>query len=192
MLDYKLLEALASIISEKGFEKGARSLGLTQSAVSQRIRTLEEQVGQVLLIRSNPPRPTPAGTILLQHYQQVELLERDLSDSIGVFESDYTAIPLGINADSVATWFFPSIEPSLSQHRITLDLRIQDQDQTINLLRTGEVWGSIGTQDTQMQGCSMKLLGTMRYRLYCSPSFMTKWFAHGLNQESVAYAPLVR
>ena len=45
MLDYKLIEALAMVTAEGGFEKAAQSLLITQSAVSQRIKALEELTG---------------------------------------------------------------------------------------------------------------------------------------------------
>lgn len=46
MLDYKLLEALVAVVDQGGFERAARHLGLTQSAVSQRIKLLEARLGQ--------------------------------------------------------------------------------------------------------------------------------------------------
>ena len=58
MLDYKLLEAFAMVIIEGGFEKASRRLHLTQSAISQRVKLLEDQYGQILLKRTSPPEPT--------------------------------------------------------------------------------------------------------------------------------------
>ncbi len=78
MLDYKLLKALAMVIDEGGFEKGAKKLHLTQSAVSQRIKMLEEYVGQILLTRTTPPAATIAGLGYLAHYRKVQQLESDL------------------------------------------------------------------------------------------------------------------
>ena len=43
MIDYKLLEAIAIVVQEGGFEKAATVMNLTQSAVSQRVRLLEER-----------------------------------------------------------------------------------------------------------------------------------------------------
>ncbi|MNN67595.1 Chromosome initiation inhibitor [compost metagenome] len=78
MFDYKLLAALAAVVEQGGFERGAQVLGLSQSAISQRIKLLEARVGQPVLVRSARPQPTELGQRLLNHVQQVRLLEGDL------------------------------------------------------------------------------------------------------------------
>ena len=72
------LECLAAIIEEGGFERAARRLCVTQSAVSQRLRALEAQVGAVLVVRSRPLRLTAAGQLLLKHTRAMRLLRADL------------------------------------------------------------------------------------------------------------------
>ena len=47
--DYKQLQALDVVVSEQKFERAARRLNLAQSAVSQRIKLLEQAVAQPLL-----------------------------------------------------------------------------------------------------------------------------------------------
>lgn len=106
MLDCKLIEALAAVVQEGGFDKAGRWLHLTQSAVSQRVKLLEEQTGQVLLARTTPPQATPAGRRMITHYRQVKRLEDDLLDMAGApKETAYTTMAVGINGDSLATWF---------------------------------------------------------------------------------------
>ncbi|MBF3116153.1 LysR family transcriptional regulator, partial [Pseudomonas aeruginosa] len=58
LFDYKLLAALAAVVEQGGFERAAQALGLSQSAVSQRIKLLEARVGQPVLVRETPPHPT--------------------------------------------------------------------------------------------------------------------------------------
>ena len=65
MLEYANLKALAVVVSEGGFERAAKVLHITQSAVSQRVRQLEERVGQSLLIRSTPVVATPTDAELV-------------------------------------------------------------------------------------------------------------------------------
>lgn len=67
MFDYKLLAALAAVVEQGGFERAAQALGLSQSAVSQRIKLLEARVGQPVLVRETPPHPTDLGRRLLNH-----------------------------------------------------------------------------------------------------------------------------
>jgi LysR family transcriptional regulator (chromosome initiation inhibitor) len=78
MLDYPLLEALNAVVREGSFERAARVLHVTSSAISQRVKLLEERTGTVLVARGQPCRPTEAGAFLCRHVDQVGLLEREL------------------------------------------------------------------------------------------------------------------
>ena len=51
------LAAFAAVLEEGSFEAAARRLCVTPSAVSQRIKALEDRLGQVLLVRQPPCRP---------------------------------------------------------------------------------------------------------------------------------------
>jgi DNA-binding transcriptional LysR family regulator len=79
MLDYAALAALAAVIREGGFERAAAALGVTPSAVSQRVRGLEERVGAALVVRGQPPAATVVGARLCAHVERVRLLEADLA-----------------------------------------------------------------------------------------------------------------
>lgn len=193
MLDYKLIEAFAAVIEEGGFEKASRRLHLTQSAVSQRIKLLEEQYGQVLLQRITPPKPTLTGDALLSHFLQVRHLEEDLlSRHTAASSTGFISLALGINADTLATWFLTAVQPFLREERVVLDLRIDDQEQTHKLLQEGKVWGCITSRSTPIQGCRVSFLGTMRYELFCSPDFARSWFPHGFNMDAAGKAPIIR
>ncbi len=190
MLDYKLLEALAMVVREGGFDKAARALCITQSAVSQRLKLLEEVTGQVLIARTTPPRATSAGQKLIKHYLQVKRLEDDLLVETGKSgNKGYTTIAVGINADSLAFWFLEAIHPLLHDERMLVDIRVNDQEQTHRLLKDGEVIGCISTQDQPMQGCRIDYVGRMNYRMMATPAFAAKWFPNGLTIDDVRRAP---
>ena len=192
MLDYRLIQALALVIQEGGFEKAARKLHLTQSAVSQRVRLLEERVGRILLIRSSPPRPTAPGREILRHYHQVAVLEKGLLDSMGApAREGYVALAVGLNGDSLATWFLGAVEPFLRERRVLVDLRVDDQEKTHLMLRNGEVAGCVSARKVPLQGCRLFALGRMEYRLTAAPGFAREHFPQGLDRESAAAAPLV-
>ena len=192
MLDYRHIEALAIVVMEGGFERAARKLHLTQSAVSQRIKQLEEQSGQILLIRTTPPKATSAGQRVLKHYLQVQRLEEDLLDvfSAGARE-DFAVLPIGINDDSLATWFLEAVSPFLQKEKVLLDLRTDDQEQTQRLLKIGKVVGCVSSNKQPIQGCRVDYLGTMNYRLLSTSAYARKWFPEGLNPESVGRAPAI-
>ncbi|WP_372741778.1 LysR family transcriptional regulator, partial [Neptunomonas sp.] len=119
MIDYKQLKALSTVLEEKNFERAAKRLHVTQSAVSQRIKQLEEMVGQTLLIRSHPIIPTPAGQTLLKHFRQIEMLQNEVMSELNpVLKSGHIRLSIGVNADSLSTWFLPAIDPILKQHNV--------------------------------------------------------------------------
>jgi LysR family transcriptional regulator (chromosome initiation inhibitor) len=193
MLDYRLVEAFAAVIEEGGFDKAARRLHITQSAVSQRIKQLEEQHGQILLQRTNPPSPTDSGIGLFRHYHQVQHLEQDLSnEKTATPGSAFATLALAINADSLATWFYQAVQPFLCEQKVVLDLHIDNQDQTHRLLQEGKVLGCITTRNSPLQGCRITPLGTMEYGLCCSPAFARSWFPQGFNPGAAEKAPIIR
>lgn len=186
MLDYRLLQALFQIRESGGFEKAADVLCISQSAVSQRLKALEEQQGQILISRQTPPIPTERGMQLIKHYRQVMAMEEKFLP-----ETDKGPLQLGINADSLDTWFFPAIAKVLKQTQLLLELKVDDQDETEQMLKRGEVAGCISSSDKPLQGCSVHHLGIMKYYLVSTPVFAKTWFADGLSLEQLAKAPMV-
>jgi LysR family transcriptional regulator (chromosome initiation inhibitor) len=190
MFDYKLLEALDAVATEGGFERAARALHLTQSAISQRVHLLEEQLGQVLMVRTHPPRPTPAGERLLRHCRQVAILERDSLSELA--ESGRGGrVRLGANPDSLATWFLPALVPFAAEQRVLIELVLDDQDHTRSRLEQGEVIACISSADTAPAGCVAEPLGAMTYQCVATPAYVTKWFPQGFAREALAQAPAV-
>ncbi len=63
MLDYASLSTVATVVREGSFERAARALNVTTSAVSQRIKHLEERLGSILIIRGQPCRAIEVGQL---------------------------------------------------------------------------------------------------------------------------------
>jgi hypothetical protein len=129
--DYRTLQALDAVIRERGFERAAQKLCITQSAVSQRIKQLENMFGQPLLVRTVPPRPTEQGQKLLALLRQVELLEEEW---LGDEQTGSTPLllSLAVNADSLATWLLPALSSVLSDSPIRLNLQVEDETRPRN------------------------------------------------------------
>jgi LysR family transcriptional regulator, chromosome initiation inhibitor len=190
MFDYKLLEAIAMVVAEGGFDKAAKKLFITQSAVSQRVKQLENNTGQLLLTRTTPVRATATGLKLIRHYRQVHILENEINDEVSLKkETGFTSIAVGVNADSIATWFIKAVQPFLLKEKILLDIRAEDQELTHRLLRSGEVMGCVSSQKDAFQGCTVHFLGETRYRMVASPEFRDKWFADGVTFEDFSFVP---
>lgn len=188
MLDNALLDALASVIRTGSFERAARQIGVTPSAISQRIRLLEEKVGSVLVVRGQPCRATETGLRLARHAEEVTLLERTLARDMGQVEigGRSPTIRVAVNADSLATWFVPAMA---ALPDCLFDLVLDDQEHSAEWLRRGEVRAAVSGSDVPVQGCDCRPLGRLRYIATASPDFIRRWFPGGVTAEALACAP---
>ena len=192
LLDYKLLHALSVVVDEQNFDKAASVLAITQSAVSQRIKSLEQTIGQPVLIRAQPLVATSIGKKLLAHYQQVKLLEQDLIPDIsGSKKQETITVNIASNADSLATWLIAAIGDVSHEYNVAVNFRLADENRTINYLKDGEVFGALSTHQQALPGCTLNKLGDMHYLLVAAPSFVERYFPHGLNEQALARAPAV-
>ena len=184
--DPAALECLAAIVEEGGFERAALRLNVTQSAVSQRLRALESQVGSVLIVRSRPLKPTNAGQLLLKHTKQLRLLradlERDLKELAPSFKGgarEDERISIAVNADSIATWAMPALG-ALARQRLPLEIITDDQDFTHEWLRSGQVLGCVTTVKQALRGCRVVPLGAMKYVAVAHPNYLHEQLPQGL------------
>ncbi|WP_445773504.1 LysR family transcriptional regulator ArgP [Shewanella sp.] len=189
-LDYKLLHALSCVIKEQSFERAADVLCLSQSAVSQRIKQLEQQFAQPVLIRSQPIQATDLGKQLLKHYYQVVQLEADLLPC-AMPHSPQIPLTLHIasNADTLATWLIPAIAPVVKSQLVEVNLLIDGEEHTINRLKDGQAFGAISLQSTAIKGCQLTRLGNVDYLLVASPAFSRHYFSDGISAKSLKKAP---
>ena len=185
-LDSAQLTALASILRLGSFDAAAAALGVTPSAISQRLKALEDRVGATLVLRGQPCTPTPLGQRLAKHAEDVALLE---AQALGV---DATTTPprlrLAVPAEVLATWLIPSLSKVAD---ILFDLVIDDQDTSADWLRRGEVSAAVTGQSRAAPGCDVIPLGAMRYYATASPAYCQKWFAEGVTPAALARAPML-
>ncbi|QNK00154.1 LysR family transcriptional regulator ArgP [Dyella telluris] len=187
------LAAFAAVLDEGSFDGAAQRLSLTPSAISQRIKALEDRLSQILILRRTPCEATEAGQRLLRSVQQMRLLEAETLDDFHVDagSSGPTTVAIGVNADSLATWFLAALAELHDRHQVLFDVRVEDQDHSSNLLRDGSVLGAITAEAKPVQGCSVKKLGVMRYLPVASPAFVARYFADGVNAATLGKAPML-
>ena len=184
-LDLARLHALVAVVDHGSFDAAATELHVTASAVSQRIRALEHDVGRVLLVRSRPVRPTEHGGTLLRLARQLELLTSEAEHAL---REDATAsLPIAVNADSLITWVLPALAPLAGE--IVFEFHRDDQTRTTELLREGIVVAAISSDRETVQGCTVRPLGGMRYLPVASAEFRARWFADG--EAGFAAAPML-
>ncbi len=195
--DPDALECLATIVEEGGFERAAVRLSITQSAVSQRLRSLEVQVGTVLIVRSRPLKATAAGRLLLKHAMQMRLLRADLEHELkdmapgaaGMAGED-ERISIAINADSIASWALPALSP-LAHQGLGLEIITDDQDFTVEWLREGRVLGCVTTLPAALRSCKVTPLGAMRYVAVAQTAFAQARCPAGLTAHNFSQLPFI-
>lgn len=190
-LDREQLEAFVTVLDEGGFERAASSLRISQSAVSQRIRALEQAVGSALLLRVVPPRPTSAGISLLRHVRQLRLMEAQFERQLAPVHDGSVTLSVAVNADSLATWFPAAMRDIWQREELLLDLLVDDQAHTHDRLRRGQVSGCVTSLADPIAGCDAKPLGVLRYVCVATPAFAARWFDGSLRAGNWQRAPAI-
>ncbi len=194
MLDTHLLATLAAVVREGSFDRAARALHVTPSAVSQRVRQLEERVGTVLVVRGQPCTATEAGTRLCRHAETVALMEADLRHDLPTLAPAGAApargtLRVAVNADSLGSWFVDALAAFAEDGSALVDVQVDDQDHTTQWLQRGQVLAAVTSVAQPVQGCKSRKLGALRYLATASPAFMARWFAAGVHADTLAQAP---
>ncbi|MDL9935196.1 LysR family transcriptional regulator ArgP [Gordonia sp. ABSL1-1] len=194
------LRTLTAVLREGTFDAAAASLHITPSAVSQRIKALELQVGRVLLRRTKPATATADGEVLIRLAEQWELLAAEARAELvgdpgpgGVDRLDRPRIhlPIASNADSLATWLLPVIAQLHRDHPVTVEVLRDDETRSATLLRSGDVLGAVTSEPAGIRGCELRPLGAMRYLPVATPEFIDTWLPDGPQTSSLARAPMV-
>ncbi|CAN7317849.1 LysR family transcriptional regulator ArgP [Rhizobacter sp. LjRoot28] len=194
MLDYASLAAVSQVVRDGSFERAARSLNVTASAVSQRVKLLEDRLGLALIVRGTPCVATDAGQRLCRHVEQVGMLEHDLHralPALGQLDNASSRITLkvAVNADSLDGWFVGAVARFCDKEQALVDTSIDDQEHTAEWLRTGAVLAAVTSSAKPVQGCRSIPLGHMPYVATASPAFVRRWFPDGVTAEALAQAP---
>ena len=186
MFDPARLAALAAVHRRGAFDLAAVELHVTPSAISQRIKALEELTGTLLIRRGEPCIATEAGLRLIRHHDEVALLERTLSADLPGLRSQAATLRIAVNADSLATWVISALAAT---EGFLFDLVIDDQDVSQDWLRRGEVMAAITAHPGPLQGCDTIPLGRLRYLATASSGYLATWFPQGVTEQALHHAP---
>ncbi|MFF4505355.1 LysR family transcriptional regulator ArgP [Streptomyces sp. NPDC001401] len=185
------VRTLLAVVDEGTFDAAAAALHVTPSAVSQRVKALEQRTGRVLLMRTKPVRPTESGEVVVRFARQLARLERDARAELGMSGAgEPTRVSIAVNADSLATWLLPALTQVRHEPRLCFELRREDETRTASLLREGLVMAAVTSSAQPVTGCSVRALGRMRYLPVAGPDFAREHFGGPL-REALAVAPTV-
>jgi LysR family transcriptional regulator, chromosome initiation inhibitor len=189
-IDSAQLDTFAAVVDEGSFDAAARRLRLTPSAVSQRIKVLESRLGQVVVMRGKPARPTEAGEALLRLARQVSLLELEAIASVrGTV--DALRLPIAVNADSLNNWFLPAMVDLSEQYAARFVVYQEDEEHSAEFLRNGTVLAAVTADPRPVQGCRAVPLGKMRYLPVATPEYADRWLKAKPLPDALAEAPMM-
>ncbi|GAA0542825.1 LysR family transcriptional regulator (chromosome initiation inhibitor) [Rhizomicrobium palustre] len=191
MIDYPAARAVAMVAQTGSFEAAAKALAVTPSAISQRIKQLEDRLGVVLIARGTPCTATRKGAALCRHIEQVGLLEKELAAELPALELNQDRVTLSVatNADSLATWFLKAVAPFGEKSDVLFNIALDDQEHTADWLARGRVVAAVTSFKNPVPGCRVIPLGKLRYHATASPAFVKRYFAKGVTAKTLSEAP---
>lgn len=194
MIDYPALRAVVAIVQTGSFEKAAGLLNVTPSAISQRVKQLEERLGVVLIARGNPCIATEKGEWLCRHMENVGMLEAELFEHLPALidpgrPEQRVTLHIATNADSLGTWFLKAMTNFSQRSPYLLNIATDDQDHTAEWLRRGRVIAAVTSLDRPVQGCHRIFLGKLRYHATANPEFFARHFQKGVTAQTIGNAP---
>ncbi|RJQ77998.1 LysR family transcriptional regulator ArgP [Pseudonocardiaceae bacterium YIM PH 21723] len=185
------VRTLLAVVDEGTFDAAAAALHITPSAVSQRIKILEQRTGRVLLMRTKPVRPTESGQVVVRFARQLAALERDTQQALGITGEGPARLSIAVNADSLATWFLPALTRVPQDPPVCFELHREDESHTATLLREGRVLAAVTSSAEPVTGCSVRLLGLSRYLPVASPRFVARHLSARPLEHCLPEAPLI-
>ncbi|TQM97130.1 LysR family transcriptional regulator [Ornithinimicrobium humiphilum] len=193
-IDPVALATLSAVVTEGTFDRAAVRLHVTPSAVSQRIRALEQSVGQVVVARTRPVAPTVAGEVLLRLARHWDLLVTDALAELVPGEDGPAVpqVPVVVNADSLATWTMSALARAQEELGVTLDVIREDEGHASELVRSGAALAAVTGDARPVAGCRLTPLGSLRYVAVCTPAYRDRWLPRGARAADLDRAPVVR
>lgn len=186
------VRTLLAVVDEGTFDAAAAALHVTPSAVSQRVKALEQRTGRVLLMRTKPVRATDSGEVVIRFARQLARLERDARAELGMAEGlGPVRLPIAVNADSLATWFLPVLSRVPRDPPVCVELHREDESHTTALLREGQVMAAVTSSPDPVAGCSVRMLGLSRYLPVASPDFVARYLTGALERDLRAAPTIV-
>lgn len=198
MLDYALLEALLAVEREGSFEGAARSLGVTSSAISQRIKLLEQRIGGITVNRQViPVVPTEFGINLCRHAERVMVLEKSvIQENKRHFQSYQVSgrnLKILLNEESLSSWFVDVLKAEGKLvDPFLFEIKVVDLDNSLRQLKAGAALAAVTGTKRAAQGFRSVYLGDLAYRATAGREFVDRYFSNGVTFEAVQQAPTLR
>lgn len=165
-MDTELLKTFLEVSKTRHFGRAAESLYLTQSAVSFRIRQLENQLGANLFTRHrNNIRLTAAGERLVPYAESLmntwQLAKKEITHA-----SQHIELTIGATASLWEAYLTPWLQDFYKKHQeLRLESRVSTRQSLIKQLHSRELDLLITTEPPKMDEFQSLLLGNIYLKL---------------------------
>ncbi|OCQ50437.1 HTH-type transcriptional regulator CynR [Photorhabdus australis subsp. thailandensis] len=165
-MDTELLKTFLEVSKTRHFGRAAESLYLTQSAVSFRIRQLENQLGVNLFTRHrNNIRLTAAGERLVPYAESLmntwQLAKKEITHA-----SQHIELTIGATASLWEAYLTPWLQDFYKKHlELRLESRVSTRQSLIKQLHSRELDLLITTEPPKMDEFQSLLLGNIYLKL---------------------------
>ncbi len=154
----------------ESFTRASHELGITQSAVSQKVRALEEFFGRALFVRSGRRvKLSRAGSELLR---DVGFAFHTIEKAVDSLNTKARCSPVTLSASTAfASWW---MAPRLGQFQADcagIDLRLQTSDRDVDIIEEGISLG-VRLGDERTEGCESTRLCDEVIFPVCSPGWL--------------------
>jgi DNA-binding transcriptional LysR family regulator len=142
VLETKQLLIFRTIVELGSFTRAGVRLGLSQPAISQQVRALEQQVGVPLLLRRTKfARPTPGGEVLLQYARQVLGKVDEVERALAAVADGDTGVVRVAAGGAACQYLLPSVLREFRARfpRVEIQVNAGHTTRTVQRLQHGEV-----------------------------------------------------
>lgn len=141
-MDLRKLEIFEAINRFGSISAAADELEISQSAVSQQLKVLEDEVGGALFTRSKQgPVLTPAGVALLEHAQVISAEIKSASIRLDAINGSTQGIIRIACFPSASASLIPKVLKEIKRKRLDIDIRLKEAEpgEAFQLLENDEV-----------------------------------------------------
>ena len=180
------IDAFLAVADKQSVHLAAAVLGIGQTAVTQRLRALEKEMGITLFTRSRKGMQlTAEGQILYRHASKIRQMEGELAANL---KGENQKIKIVITGPSsiMRTRVIPILPKLMKEYPfIAATLNIDDDDQGLDALKTGKADFALLPRSQVVDELDSKLLRSERYQLVGSKKWKGRSLAEIVEEESI-------
>ncbi|WP_372824591.1 LysR family transcriptional regulator [Polaromonas sp.] len=175
-MNLRFVEAFYWVASLKSVSRAAEKLYLTQSAMSSRIATLEDELGVLLLDRAGKQfKLTGAGTRFLSYAEKLLELQREVKAEMGSGQAMAVSMRIGAIESVLHSWLIPWLEKLRADHPgLELELTVETTPILVDQIQRGTLDLVFAVLPASSEGVRNQALPTMEMAFVGNPDLHKK------------------